>query len=64
MFAKNVVKLDPALLDRAKAAAEKAGYSSMEEFIRHAVEKELGRIEEAQGKEEVMKQLKGLGYLE
>jgi len=54
MFAKNVVKLDPALLYRAKAAAEKAGYSSMEEFIRHAVEKELGRIEEAQGKEEVM----------
>lgn len=64
MFAKNAVKLDPALLERAKAVAEKAGYSSVEEFIGHAIEKELGRIEEAQGKEEVMKQLKGLGYLE
>jgi len=64
MFAKNAVKLDPALLERAKAAAEKAGYSSVEEFVQHAIEKELGRIEEAQAKEEVMKQLKGLGYLE
>jgi len=64
MFAKNAVKLDPALLERAKAAAEKAGYSSVEEFVQHAIAKELDRIEEARGKEEMMKQLKGLGYLE
>jgi hypothetical protein len=43
---------------------KKAGYSSLEEFIEHAVEKDLGRLEEADSKEDLMKKLKGLGYLE
>jgi hypothetical protein len=63
VFSKNTVNLGP-LADRAKAAAEKAGYSSLEEFVKHAVEKELARIEEAESKDQVAKQLKGLGYLE
>jgi hypothetical protein len=58
------MKLNPDILERAKAAAEKAGYSSVEEFITHAIEKELARIEEAESKEAVLKQLKGLGYIE
>jgi len=58
------LKLDKALWERARAAAEKAGYSSPEEFIRHAIEKELAGLEEAEAKEQVVKQLKGLGYLE
>jgi hypothetical protein len=64
MFSRNTIKLEPILLERAKAAAVQAGYSSVEEFIGHAIEKELIRIEEAEGKAEVIKQLKGLGYLE
>ena len=64
MFSKNTIKLDPGLLERAKAAAAKAGYSSVEEFVRHAIEKELLRIEEAEAKEAVTKQLRGLGYIE
>jgi hypothetical protein len=32
--------------------------------VRHAVEKELARVEEAESKEAVTEQLKGLGYLE
>ena len=64
MFTKNTAKLDTALLARAKTAAERAGYSSVEEFVRHAVEKELARIEEAEARDEVTRQLKGLGYLE
>jgi hypothetical protein len=64
IFAKNTIKLDAALLDRAKNAAAQAGYSSVEEFARHAIEKELLRIEEAEAKDAVTKQLKGLGYLE
>jgi hypothetical protein len=63
VFSKNTVNLGT-LADRAKAAAAKAGYSSLEEFVKHAVEKELARVEEAEAKEEVTKQLKGLGYLE
>jgi metal-responsive CopG/Arc/MetJ family transcriptional regulator len=64
MFSKSTVRLDKALLERARAAAEKAGYSSTEEFIQHAIEKELARLEEATAKDQVVQQLKGLGYLE
>jgi hypothetical protein len=63
MFSKSKVDLGP-LAERAKAAAARAGYSSLEEFVNHAVEKELARLEEAESKEAVAKQLKGLGYLE
>lgn len=61
---KTSLKLDKALCDRARAAAAKAGYSSLEEFVSHAIEKELAGLEEAEAREEVVKQLKGLGYLE
>lgn len=61
---KTAVKLGKTLVKRAQEAAFKEGYSSAEEFIEHAVEKELARVEEGEGKEEVMRKLKGLGYLE
>jgi hypothetical protein len=64
MFSRDSVKVGKALLERARAAAEAAGYSSVDEFVAHAVEKELVRVEEAEAKEAVVKQLKGLGYLE
>lgn len=41
------------------------GYSSAQEFVEHMLEKELARIEEdAETKEDILKKLKGLGYLE
>lgn len=58
------VKLNPDLWQRVKERAEKAGYSSTEEFVEHVLEKELSRHEEAQDREEVERRLKGLGYLE
>jgi len=64
MFSKRNVTLPPALLDRARAAADQAGYSSADEFIAHAVEKELARLEDAAGQQAIRDQLKGLGYLE
>jgi predicted DNA-binding protein len=64
IFGKDAVRLGKALRERAEAAAAKAGYSSLEEFVAHAVEKELARVEEAESAEAVTKQLKGLGYLE
>ena len=63
MFSKSKVDLGD-LAERARAAAARAGYSSLEEFVKHAVEKELGRLEEAESKDAVTKQLKGLGYIE
>jgi len=64
MGAKDSIKLSKALCDRARAVISKAGYSSLEEFIEHAVEKDLLHLEEADSKEELLKKLKGLGYLE
>ena len=39
------VKFDSHLYDRAKKAAQAAGYSSVDEFVIHLVEKELDRLE-------------------
>ena len=63
------VKLDKALLERVKACAAAAGYSSPEEFITHAVEKELTAIESGQADagatdQAVLVRLRGLGYIE
>ena len=57
------IKLDKDLLERVKKFAELAGYSSTEEFITHALEKELAVLEDADSEEEIKKKLKGLGYI-
>jgi len=57
------VKLDKDLLTRVKRYADIAGYSSVEEFITHALEKELAHLEEADSEEEIRKRLRGLGYI-
>ena len=64
MPSKTSVKLNKTLCQRAARVAEKAGYSSVEEFMEHVLEKELAHFEEADSKDEVIKKLKGLGYLE
>ena len=58
------VKVDPNLLARAKKAAEAAGYSSVEEFVSHIIEKETAKFETTEADEETLKQLRGLGYIE
>ena len=40
------IKLDKALLAKVKRYADLAGYSSVEEFITHALEKEIAQLEE------------------
>jgi hypothetical protein len=64
MSSKTTVKLNKALCQRAARVAEHAGYSSVEEFLEHVLEKEMAHFEESDSKEEVVKKLKGLGYLE
>ena len=58
------IKIDSNLYDRAKAAAESAGYSSVEEFITHIIETELGKHESSDADDKVADQLRGLGYIE
>ena len=59
------VKIEASLYDRAKRAAEAAGYSSVEEFIADCVEKEIKRLKvEDEEEAQVSDQLRGLGYIE
>lgn len=67
MFGGNV-KLDKQLLERVRKYAAVAGYATPEEFIAHALEKELAKLEEAEkgpgGEQAVLDRLRGLGYIE
>jgi hypothetical protein len=58
------VKIDSNLFDRAKRAAEAAGYSSVEEFIANCIEKEIQRLKVEKDEGQVSDQLRGLGYIE
>lgn len=63
MFGSNSIKLDKTLLTKVKRYADLAGYSSVEEFITHVLEKEIATLDESDSEEEIEKKLKGLGYL-
>ena len=57
------VAIDKTLYGKIKKYAEMSGYSSVEEFITHCLEKEVAKIEEVDSEEEIKKKLKGLGYI-
>ncbi len=57
------IKLDRALLKRVRKCSDIAGYASVEEFIEHALEKELAKLEDAGSEEELRQRLRGLGYI-
>jgi hypothetical protein len=63
MFGYTKIKLETSIVERIKKYADIAGYSSPEEFITHALEKELAQLEDADSEEEIKKRLKGLGYM-
>ena len=63
MFGYTKVKLETSMVDKIKRYAEIAGYSSPEEFITHALEKELAQLEDADSEEEIKKRLQGLSYM-
>ncbi|MCC7241922.1 MAG: hypothetical protein IT180_08355 [Acidobacteria bacterium] len=57
------IKLDKALVARAKRYADLAGYASVDEFITHILEKELAKLDGSDSEEDIRKKLKGLGYI-
>jgi len=63
MFGGAKIKIKKELYERVKKFAEIAGYSSVDEFVEHALEKELAKLEGADSEEEIKKKLKGLGYI-
>lgn len=60
------IKLDSSLYDRAKRVAQIGGYSGVDEFVVHVIEKELDQLEAGsdQPDQEVQDRLRGLGYIE
>ena len=63
MFGKKGIQLDPALMEKVKAAAAKAGYASVDEYVAHVLERELSRTDDASTDADVKKKLEGLGYI-
>lgn len=63
MFGAGRIKLDKAVVERARRYAAIAGYASVEEFITHVLEKEMKHLDDAGSEEEIKRRLKGLGYI-
>ncbi len=57
------VGIDSNLHERAKQAAAKAGFSSVEELVATAIENELKRLGDSDAEKQVADQLRGLGYI-
>ena len=58
------IKIESGLLERLKNVSKIAGYSSVEEFVTHMIEKELEKIEVTDDDKAVEERLRGLGYIE
>ena len=63
MFNSVSIKIDKRLWSKLKQLSEVAGYSSVDEFVVHALEKEVAAIGETESAGEMREKLKGLGYL-
>lgn len=58
------VKITDELFEKIVKLSEIAGYSSPDEFVQHALEKEVDQMDDAGGDEDaVRKKLQGLGYI-
>jgi len=57
------VKINNHLMEKIRKYSEIAGYSSVEEFVEHALENELAKLEDVDSEEEIKKRLQGLGYI-
>ncbi len=57
------IKIDNELFQKAKTFAEEKGYSSVEEFLAHLIETAVISQGADDNDEDVMKRLKGLGYI-
>lgn len=57
------IKIDKVLYEKIKKYSEAAGYSCVEEFVIHALEKEISQLDETDSEDEIKKKLQGLGYI-
>lgn len=65
MFSSNKrIRIDKELYAKLEGKAGEAGYSSTEEFIAHILQKAVSGDDDELDREQVDRQLRGLGYLE
>lgn len=57
------IKISDELFEKVVKLSKIAGYSSPEEFIQHALEKEVAELDESSSEEDIKKKLQGLGYI-
>jgi 4-hydroxy-3-methylbut-2-enyl diphosphate reductase IspH len=60
----STIKIKKDLWTKVKKIAAAAGYSSPEEFVEHVLEREVAKLDNAQSDEEIVRRLKGLGYID
>ncbi len=58
------IKLKKELWAKVKKVAAAGGYSSPDEFVEHVLEREVAKLDDAQSDEEIVRKLKGLGYID
>jgi hypothetical protein len=58
------IELEEALWAKVKLHAATAGYSSPEEFVQHAVERQMESAASPEDELGAAKQIKGLGYMD
>ena len=64
MFGGSNIKMDKDLLVKVRKYAGIAGYATPEEFVRHVLEREIAKFEEAgESEDEIRKRMQGLGYI-
>lgn len=65
MFSRNKkVAIDKKLYERLANIADAGGYSSLDEFVVHILEREAENFSTDHDEEQAEKQLRGLGYIE
>lgn len=63
MFGTKKIAIDKDLWEKIKLISKVAGYSSPDEFVIHALERQIAEFEDAETDEEIRKKLRGLGYI-
>ena len=57
------IKIDKQLYEEVKQVSENAGYSSAEEFVSHLLEKVVNPPDAEDNDQDLVNQLRGLGYI-
>lgn len=57
------VKIDKELYQKAKDFAQEIGYSSVDEYVAHLLERGVNSAQDDNENEKVSEQLRGLGYI-